>query len=133
MREYEENRKIIEEKDMSFSTLSTGKENDSRMAANKKGSMPSQFSSKFSRLETNRSSIEEDGSETKWSKIDQLFDKLSGLHFTGLSRALVSLAKRESGSIKSVFRNYKANDKMGEFAKSHEVRQELVLLKAKKK
>lgn len=75
----------------------------------------------------------DEDNESKWSKIDRLFDKLSGLQFTALSKVLVGLAKRESGNIKSVFRNYNANDKMGEFAKYQEVRQELVLMKAKKK
>jgi hypothetical protein len=140
LREFEENRKIIEDKEAVFSSLPAGMKNESRVAGkesrvavNKKGSMPSQFSNNLSRLQTNRSSMETDEGESKWSRIDRQFDRLSGLQFTGLARALVGLAKRENGNIKSVFRNYKADDKMGEFSKSQAVRQELLLLKTKKK
>jgi hypothetical protein len=46
-------------------------------------------------MDTNRSSIDEaEDGESKWSKIDRLFDKLSALQFNGLSRVLVDLAKR---------------------------------------
>lgn len=71
--------------------------------------------------------------ESRWAKIDKMLDKLAGLQFNGLSKALVELAKWENGTIKGVFRNYKTNDKITEFAKSHKVRRELSLLVIPKK
>jgi hypothetical protein len=119
---------------MSWSTVLKGKENEEKLGIEKKQSMPSLFSQKYNRLDTNRSSFGDvHERESKWSKIDRMFDRLSGMQFEGLSKMLVDLAKRENGSIKGVFRNYKTNDKIGEFAKSQEVRHELSLLSNGKK
>jgi hypothetical protein len=55
---------------------------------------------------------------SKWSKIDRTFDKLANLQFNNLSKILVDAAKKENGTIKGVFRNYKTNEKISEYVKS---------------
>lgn len=79
------------------------------------------------RLQPGRTTESKRLSGGEWGAVDRVWGRVGGLGSEPLADALL-LAARQEGSIKSVFRNYRTNERMGELVRQAEVRGQLAKL-----